>query len=93
MRSRTFTRAFLLGVVLCACWVSGKEPFISMAGDCRYPAIASEDNNVYLVWLVAEGRFTGLFFRHSADEGRAWSDAQRISKENINSGMVVIRTG
>ena len=62
--------------------VDSISAFISMAGDCRYPAVASEGTNLYLAWVASEGRATTIFFRRSMDEGREWNNGRRISIEN-----------
>jgi len=68
-----------------------------MTGHCRYPAIASEGNGMYMVWLATEGRNASLYFRRSADDGKEWTGALKISNENsdcfppaiaVNSGTV-----
>jgi hypothetical protein len=77
--------------------LSNDTAFISMTGDCRYPAIASEGNSLYLAWLVVEGRAASIYFKRSMNEGREWSGTQRISNENgygyppsiaVNAGIV-----
>jgi hypothetical protein len=71
--------------------------FISMEGDCRYPAVVSEGNSVYMTWIVAEGVTVNLYFRRSTDEGKEWKSARRLSNEKadcfppalaVNSGFV-----
>jgi hypothetical protein len=78
----------------------GTDPtpaFVSMAGSCRYPAVASEGDNLYLTWMVVEGLTTSLYFRQSTDEGKNWTSARKISKDKadcfppaiaVNSHMV-----
>ena len=56
--------------------------FISMEGDCRHPAIATEKNDLYMAWIVAGNKKADLFFRRSADEGKNWSTAQKLSNKN-----------
>ena len=74
-----------------------EEAFISMEGDCRYPAVATEGSCVFLAWLATEVRPASLYFRRSIDEGRTWNGARKISNENgdcmppsiaVNSGIV-----
>lgn len=62
--------------------VAEDMPFISMAGDCRYPTVVAEGNTLYMIWLVAEGRNANLYFRQSNDEGNLWSSKKKISNEN-----------
>lgn len=73
------------------------DAFIAASGNCTYPAVFTEGNSVYLVYLAAETRAAGVYFQRSADEGMTWSDARKISKENgdcmppciaVNSGTV-----
>jgi hypothetical protein len=77
--------------------LSDDTAFISMAGDCRYPTVATEGNGIVMAWVVAEGNLTNLYFRRSTDEGRTWNGARKISNEKsdclppsiaVNSGMV-----
>jgi hypothetical protein len=55
-----------------------------MAGDCRYPTIATEGNSIFMAWLVAEGNTANLYFRRSVDEGREWNSACKISNEKAD---------
>jgi hypothetical protein len=73
------------------------EAFIGAAGNCTYPAVSTEGNSVYLVYLAAETREASVYFRQSVDEGRTWNEALKISNENgdcmppsiaVNSGAV-----
>jgi hypothetical protein len=77
--------------------LSDNPPFITMAGDCRYPAISAEGNTIVMAWLVTEIRPASVYFRRSTNEGRAWSSARKISNENgdcqppsvaVDSGVV-----
>ncbi len=77
--------------------LSEDTAFISTAGDCKYPAVATEGNSIFLAWLVTEVRPANLYFRRSIDEGRTWNNARKISNENgdclppsiaVNSGIV-----
>ena len=77
--------------------LSDDEAFMSMNGDCRYPAVAVEENSVFLTWLFTEVRPRAVYFQRSIDEGRTWNDARRISRENgdcmppsiaVNSGII-----
>jgi hypothetical protein len=79
MKLQTFIETCLLILFLSVLCVSDDMPFISVAGDCRYPAVASEGNSIYMAWLVAEGRATKLYFRQSTDEGITWNSARKIS--------------
>jgi hypothetical protein len=97
MRFQTFIETCFLIMFLSLICVSDDLPFISIAGDCRYPAVASEGKGIYLVWLEVEGKDAGIFFRRSMDEGKEWSGARRISNKDgdcyppaiaVNSGMV-----
>jgi Neuraminidase (sialidase) len=62
--------------------VANDSSFISMAGDCRYPAIASNGKNMYMIWLLAEGNRSALLFKKSSDEGATWTSARTISNNN-----------
>ncbi len=71
--------------------------FISMAGDCRYPAVVSEGNNIHMTWVVTEGVTASIYYRRSADEGKEWTSARKLSNEKadcyppamaVNSGIV-----
>lgn len=97
MRLQTFTKSFFLISFLYVLCLSTETPFISTNGDCRYPAVASEGNTIYLVWLEAVGGNAGIYFRRSIDGGKVWSVDRRISNEGssvyppaiaVNSGVV-----
>jgi len=71
--------------------------FISMAGDCRYPAICSEGKTLHTTWIVTEGVTSNIYYRKSGDEGDHWTDSRMISNEHgdcypptiaVNSGVV-----
>jgi hypothetical protein len=73
------------------------DAFISMAGDCRYPTMASQGDTLHLTWIVTEGVTTSVYYRRSSDEGKNWTSALRISSEHsdchpptiaVNSGKV-----
>jgi hypothetical protein len=97
MKLQTFTKScFLISFLYVLC-LSNETPFISMNGDCRYPAVASAGNTICLVWLAAEGGNAGIYFRRSIDGGKVWSTDQRLSNEGsscyppalaVNSGAV-----
>jgi hypothetical protein len=53
-----------------------------MPGDCKYPAAVSEGTCIYMAWISAEGKSADLYFQKSADEGKKWSSARRISNKN-----------
>jgi len=55
--------------------------FISMAGDCRYPAVCSEGNSLHVTWIVTEGVTSNIYYLKSTDEGESWSDSRKISNE------------
>jgi hypothetical protein len=97
MRFRTFIEPCFLILFLSGICLSEETAFISMAGDCKYPAIATAGTDIYLSWVVSEGRNAQLYFRRSIDEGRQWNSAQKISNENgdcfppaiaVNLGML-----
>ncbi len=98
MRFQTFIKSCFLFSYLYVCCLSNETPFISMNADCRYPAVASEGDGIYLVWLLAENKVNaGIHFRRSIDGGKVWSTDQRISNKNslsyppaiaVNSGVV-----
>ena len=84
-------------MILSGICLSDDGAFISMNGDCRYPAVATEENSIYLVWLFTKVRPRDLYFQRSIDEGRTWEGARRISRENgdclppsiaVNSGII-----
>jgi hypothetical protein len=96
MRFPTFIKTCSLFFFLCVICRADDTPFLSIAGDCRYPAVASEGNGVYLVWLAVEGKDACIYFRRSMDEGKEWSSARKISNKNgscyppaiaVNSGV------
>jgi Neuraminidase (sialidase) len=68
-------------MTVCGICFSDDTAFISMTGDCKYPAIATEGNSIFMTWLVSEGRTASLYFRRSTDEGKEWNSARRISNE------------
>jgi hypothetical protein len=83
MRLQTFTKFVFLFSFLYVLCLSNQTPFISMDGDCRYPAVASEGDSIYLVWLlVVNANDAGVFFRRSVDGGKQWSTDKRISIKN-----------
>jgi hypothetical protein len=97
MRSQIFIEVCLLLFFLSGMSRSEDIPFISMAGHCRYPAVASEGKRIYMVWLVTEGRAAKLYFRQSMDEGVTWSSALKICNDKsdcfpaaiaVNSGIL-----
>lgn len=97
MKFLTFIKIFFLTAFLSGISLSDDEIFISMAGDCRYPAVATEGNSMFMAWIVAEGKQANLYFRRSLDEGKTWDSRQKISNENgdclppsiaVNSGIV-----
>ncbi len=97
MRLKTFTKfCFLVSFLYVLC-LSNQTPFISLNGDCRYPAVASEENAICLVWLLAMGENAGIYFRKSVDGGKVWSTDQCISNKGsvpyppaiaVNSGVI-----
>ncbi len=98
MRFQTFTKSYFLVSFLYVCCLSYQTPFISMNADCRYPAVASEGDGIYLVWLLAENKVNaGIYFRRSVNAGKTWSTDMRISTERslsyppaiaVNAGIV-----
>lgn len=97
MRFLTFIETCFLSMFLSVFCLADDTAFISMIGHCRYPAVASEGNSMYMVWLYTEGRSANLYFRRSTDEGREWTSARKISNENgdcyppaiaVNAGTV-----
>jgi hypothetical protein len=97
MRLRTFIETCLLILAVSGLCLSEETPFISMTGDCRYPLVASEGTNLFIVFQIIEGRSTNLYFRRSTDEGATWTSARKISNEKsdcmpptiaVNSGIV-----
>jgi hypothetical protein len=97
MRFRTFTESCLILLFVSGICFSDDSAFISMSGDCRYPSVATEGNNMYLAWLCAEGKLTNLYFKRSIDEGKTWNSARKLCNENadclppsiaVNSGIV-----
>ncbi len=89
---------FLIFFSVLSGWTASEdEVFISMTGDSRYPAVAVEGKKMYIVWLLAEGKNTNLYFKRSSDEGETWNSARKISNEKsdclppalaVNSGIV-----
>ncbi len=97
MRFRIFIEIFFIITSISGICLSDDEVFISMAGDCRYPAVATEGNSMFMAWLVAEGNHANLYFKRSSDEGKTWNSAKTISNEKsdclpasiaVNSGIV-----
>jgi len=84
MRFQTSIETCFFIVFLTGICLPDDTPFISIAGDCRYPAVASEGNGIYLAWLAVEGKDACIYFRRSMDEGKEWSDARRISNAGGN---------
>lgn len=71
--------------------------FMSMTGDCKYPVVATEKNNLYVAWIATENKRAGLYFRRSMNEGNQWSNPQKVSNRNsdcfpptiaVDSGIV-----
>jgi hypothetical protein len=71
--------------------------FVSTAGDCRYPVVTTEENNLYMTWIASEGKKADLYFRRSINGGNEWSSPQKISNKNsdcfppaiaVDSGIV-----
>jgi hypothetical protein len=97
MRLLTFIESSFILLFFSGICMSDDMPFISMAGDCRYPAVTSEGNSIYMVWVVAEGQTAKLNFRRSMDEGATWSSARKLCNDNgdcfpptiaVHSGIV-----
>jgi hypothetical protein len=97
LKFHTFTETCFLILFVAGICLPNDEVFISMAGDCRYPAIATEGNSMFMAWLVAEGNHANLYFRQSMDEGKTWNSSEQIGNENgdclppsiaVNSGIV-----
>jgi hypothetical protein len=97
MRFQTFIETPLIIALLSGFCLSDDMPFISMTGDCRYPAVATERNSIYMVWLVVEGKPAHLYFKRSTDEGIQWNSSRMISNEKsdclppalaVNSGTL-----
>jgi hypothetical protein len=84
MRFRIVIKTCFLIFTISALCLSDNNAFISMAGDCRYPTIATEGNSIFMAWLVAEGNTANLYFRRSVDEGREWNSACKISNEKAD---------
>jgi len=71
---------FIISIILlCGTVFSDDTAFISMEGDCRYPALTSEGNGVYMTWLARTKRPSHVNFIRSGDGGTAWSDVRQIS--------------
>jgi hypothetical protein len=97
MRFLTFIETCFLMIAFSVICLAGDTAFISMAGDCRHPAVSAEGNSIFITWIVAEGRNAKIFFKRSMDEGQQWSNAQKICNDNgdcfppaiaVNSGIV-----
>lgn len=97
MRFQPFFEICFSILLLTNICLANEEAFISMAGDCRYPAVATEGNNIFMAWLVTEAKRPALYFQRSTDEGRTWNSTRKISNKNgdcqppsiaVNSGMV-----
>jgi hypothetical protein len=97
MRFRTFIKPFLWVLIVFGTCFPDDEVFISMAGDCRYPAVATDGPGMYLTWIVVEGQQEHLYFKRSMDEGETWNSARKISNDNskclppaiaVDSGIV-----
>ena len=82
MRVQSFIETCLSIMLFTGICLPEDEAFISMNGDCKYPAVATEGNKVYLAWQVTEIRPRAIYFQRSIDEGRTWNSARKISKEN-----------
>jgi hypothetical protein len=74
-----------------------RDAFISMAGDCRYPTVATQGDTMHLTWIVTEGVNTSVHYKRSSDEGKTWTGALKISSEHsdchpptiaVNAGKV-----
>ena len=97
MTLKTFVgTCFAVLAVANAC-LSDDTAFIAMAGDCKYPSVATEGNNIAMTWLVTEVRPASVYFKRSVDEGKTWDSARKISNRNgdcqpssiaMNSGIV-----
>jgi hypothetical protein len=97
MRLKTFIEVIFSVLIFSGICFPDETAFISRTGDCRYPAIATEGNNIYLTFLVLEGRPAHLYFRRSSDEGVQWSGSIKISDDKseclppaiaVSSGIV-----
>jgi Neuraminidase (sialidase) len=97
MRFRTCIETCVSIMILSGICLSDDTAFISMTGDCRYPAIATEGKSIFMTWLVSEGKNAQLYFRRSSDEGLNWTSARKMSNDNgdvfppaiaVNSGIV-----
>jgi hypothetical protein len=81
LRFHTFIETCFLIGFLSGSSLPDDQAFISSMGHCTYPAVATEGNSMYLVYLIAETRPASVYFQKSADEGKTWSDARKISDE------------
>jgi|WetSurMetagenome_2_1015567.scaffolds.fasta_scaffold30241_3 hypothetical protein len=79
---RTFGTIGLLTMAIAGRCFSDDKAFISMTGDCKYPAVATEENVIYMAWLVTEERPANVYFRRSTDEGKTWDSSLQISNVN-----------
>jgi len=73
---------FFLSIILL--WTIGHPndtPFVTMQGDCRYPALSAGGTSVYMVWLAREKRPSHVYFQKSSDEGTSWSGSKKISND------------
>jgi len=77
MRFQTFIEICFLIMSLSVFCFADDTAFISMTGNCKYPAIASEGNKICMAWLVSEGRNASIYFRRSMDEGKEWTGAEK----------------
>jgi hypothetical protein len=76
-------RALCLSIaVISGLCFSDDEAFISMSGNCRYPTVATEENGIYMAWLVTEARPANVYFRRSTDVGKTWDSSLQISNKN-----------
>jgi Neuraminidase (sialidase) len=97
MRFLTFIETCFSIMLLSGICLPDDGAFISMTGDCKYPAIAAEGTNIVLTWLATEVRPASIYFQRSADEGKTWDSPRKISNANgdclppsiaVNSGTV-----
>ena len=84
MRFKALIKTGVSILLLSGICMPEEEAFLSLNGDCRYPAVAAERNNVFLALLVAQVRPAALYFQKSMDEGRTWGRIRRISNENAD---------
>jgi hypothetical protein len=85
MKLKIFTKVCFCGVFLFTLVCANQTPFISMNGDCRYPAVVADGDTLYMVWLLVVGGNAGIYFRRSIDAGKVWSTDQRISNEGSSA--------